>query len=88
MNKEKFVTGVLINMITLLIGSKLKIQILNLVADLMEFNAPGEQKKAKVINDLKKMGGELGIIVQKLAGYVLSLAIDIAVAYLKARASE
>lgn len=82
------VANVLLNTIKIATSGKLMDATVEFVEELMDFEISGEEKRKAVLNKLKYVGGELQPIVAATAGYILSLAVEIAVAYIKAHAQK
>lgn len=68
-----------------LIDADLHAEIINLVEAATELELPGEEKRARVLAALHSLGGKLGPIVAATAGFLLNLALEVAVAQLKAK---
>lgn len=81
-----FTAIILLNAMKMVTDGSLMQTIVNLVNEMMDFNLSGEEKKREVLRHLKEIGGELQPIVAATAGYILNLAVEIAVAYIKSKA--
>lgn len=85
MNKEKIITGAMMTLLSALIGGDLRNHITRLAESLLTTELEGQAKKELVMDQLKLVGGDLGKAVAQTASFILSMAVDIVVAYLKAR---
>jgi hypothetical protein len=80
---EKFVTGMLLRFIKLVVDSKVFEHIQGLVTAYLNVdNMAGEEKKKAVTAQLQALEGDIGGIVADMSGWLLSTAIDIAHAYI------
>jgi len=72
-----------------LINALLSTDIVDNIVDLVQAafskDMPGEQKKAAVMAELKDIGGDVGEAINATAGFIISMAVDVVVAYLKTR---
>jgi len=59
-----------------------------LVLAAMNFDMTGPEKKQAVLQELKDIGGAMADTLADTSTFILSLAVDIVVAYLKSRADE
>lgn len=86
MNKKQIISGLLMTVITQLIGGGLKNHIVSLVRlQLGNTEFTGPEKKAEVLRQLSLLRGDLLIAIEKAGSYFVSAAVDIAVAYVKSR---
>ena len=88
MNKKQIVTGILWTALTALIGGKMKDHIMGLVKAQLGSSAEGPDKKRAVMEQLSLVKDDLLEVVQKVGGYIISMAVDIAVGYLKSRMED
>ncbi len=83
-----FTAIILLNSMKMVTDGNLMQTIVNLVEETTNIEISGEEKKRAVIQRLKAVGGELKPIVAATAGYLLNLAVEVAVAYIKSRAED
>lgn len=83
---NKYLAAILLNAMKGIASSDLMDHILALVRDAANTNLTGDEKRAKVQEGIKAITGDLGVVISGLAGYVLNLAIEVAVAYVATHA--
>ena len=84
---NKLVTGSILKLIGFLMSGDLLKHIEELVLLVSSSKLSGAEKKAQVLEGLQKLGGDLGAAVASTAPYLINLAVEAAVANIKARAS-
>jgi len=82
---NKFITASLLKLIGMLMNDDLLLAIKNLVTAEFFSDKTGAGKKASVDSRLRELRGELGKVVAETSDYLINLAIEGVVAYLKAR---
>ncbi len=85
MNKKKFVTAAVVPFMKILVGRKLFKEIFELVKVYLDDDIKGTAKKEAITKELNDVNHELFSIVHSLSGWAVSVAIDVAYAYIAAR---
>lgn len=60
-------------------------KVVDLVAAAMKSGKSGEEKRAMVLAGIRELGGELAPIVREAGQSIINLAVEIAVAWVKAK---
>lgn len=71
-----------------LIDSRVYDKLESLVAEFFTADLPGETKRQRVLEALRKLGGVLAPAIAATASWLLNLALELAVARLKAGAQK
>ena len=85
---NSIVAAVLLNTMKLVTDGQLMDHIVGLVGEVSSMEISGEDKRKAVLLKLKQVGGDLQPVVLATAGYVVNLAVEVAVAYLRTRAKN
>jgi len=85
---NKWVTAALLRIVGMLVDGKVLDEILRLVQTYFSETLSGPEKRDAVEQELRVLRGEVGEAVRETAGYLINLAIEAAVAYLKARSEQ
>lgn len=82
------VATVLLNTMKLITSGDLMEHVVQLVSEVASMEIAGEDKRRAVLQRLKAIGGDLQPVIAATAGYLLNLAVEVAVAYLKSRSES
>lgn len=86
-NTDQMLTAGLLNLVQLSTGSELMRHLLDLVTAEFANDGTGAEKKTRVTEAAKAIKGDLGYIAKGMGGWMLSVAIDVAHAYLVTHAA-
>ncbi len=88
MSKNKFVTAGLAQLVKILVGGKLFKEIYGLVKVHLDDNISGIAKKESVTREINDVRHQLFSIVHSMSGWAVSVAIDVAYAYIASRQDD
>lgn len=82
MTKQKIAVAGLMQLIKLLVSSGVLKDIQSLIRDYWLEDLSGEDKKQRVMVDVKALKNDTGVAVKGMAGWLLSTTVDIVHAYM------
>lgn len=85
---NSIVATVLLNTMKLVTSGALMEHIVELVGEASNLSISGEEKRRAVMEKLKQVGSDFQPIIMATAGYVINLAVEVAVAYLRSRSEQ
>ena len=83
-----FIISAMYRLVKALFDGDVVSNIKDLVEAALDFEMSGVEKKAAVMRELKEIGGDVGIAIAATSTVILSMAVDVVVAYLVSKGAK